>query len=103
MDFRLDSRLVGLRVSSAGTWTCLHGRANTALAVAQARASATPSSVGMSETRLADESIVEFCGLQGRADLNGKRGMVKGFVAEKDRYAVVVASGQPESRGLSST
>ena len=82
---------------------CLHGRANTALAVAQARASATPSSVGMSETRLADESIVEFCGLQGRADLNGKRGMVKGFVAEKDRYAVVVASGQPESRGLSST
>ena len=44
----------------------------------------------MSETRLANQSTVEFCGLQGRADLNGKRGLVKGFVAEKDRYAVVV-------------
>ena len=44
----------------------------------------------MSETRLANQSTVEFCGLQGRADLNGKRGVVKGFVAEKDRYAVVV-------------
>lgn len=43
-----------------------------------------------SDARLAKDCTVEFCGLLGRADLNGKIGIVMRYVEERDRYAVYV-------------
>jgi hypothetical protein len=43
-----------------------------------------------SDARLAKDCTVEFCGLLGRAELNGKIGIVLRYVEERDRYAVYV-------------
>ena len=45
-------------------------------------------------------TIVEFCDLRGRADLNGQTGIVKEFNADKSRYAVCIEAGSDDDRSV---
>ena len=42
---------------------------------------------------------VRIEGLTGRADLNGRHGLARTFVADKGRYAVQVETRRPRQRG----
>ena len=44
---------------------------------------------------------VRIEGLTGRADLNGRHGLARTFVADKGRYAVQVETRRPRQRGHS--